>query len=361
MRFSISRTTAAILRGSLAAIAFWAGLSVSAVGAETAKPVLLPVIKQEYPGKPKNIRLVHVPLMKLGDKEIGQPLLLDTGSSGMSIDCEFVLPKEMCSLDGIKIDQETSINGIVVTTQKVEAHYGGSIHYGHLARAKVWLGDETASVSTEQPISFMIRTKVVRRSDGQVVGGKLWPKGMLGISPIGRVDVKGEITSPLNAVAVPEGLHKGYSIGDLGSDWAVCATEDHNCPSVPALAIGVDPKDREGWKFTLIKAAEERFNFPTVSACIVIGEEKPNCLPTLFDTGNSMIYVGGVEAKPLKNGKAVKVATLAEWAFKTRYVPEVAFEKGLPHHVIGLRFFEENRLSIDLSVGLLGLRIVSGE
>lgn len=329
----------------------------SAADAQTAEPIRLPVIKQEYPGKPKNIRLIHVPLMKVGDKSVEVPLLLDTGSVGMSVDCEFVLPLELCSPEGVKIDHQINMDGIVVTPQKMEIHYGGTIQYGNLARAKVVIGDETGSVTTDEPISFMIRTKVVRRFDGKAVSGRLYPKGMMGISPIGQVDAKAEVRSPFESVSVPAGLHKGYSIGDLGMDWVTCATEDKTCPSIPALAIGVDPKDREGWKFTRIKAAEDRYNFPTIESCIVIEDGKPNCLPTLFDTGNSTIFVGGVKSKPLKKGKRVSVRTIVPWDFTTKYTPEVEFEQSLPHHVVGIRFFEENRLAVDLDVGLIALRL----
>ena len=318
--------------------------------------MVLPLIKQEFPGKPKNIRMVYLRLIGVGDRVVDQPLLLDTGSSGMTVDCNVVLPEEMCSTDGIKIDKETVIDGITVTTQQLVAHYGTYDEYGNLARAVVRMGAPDAAAVTEQPIAFLIRTKKVRRSDGQIVGGRLWPKGLIGISPLGAIDEGASVISPLAAVAVPKGLHRGYVIGALGDTWKACTIEDGNCPEVPGLSLGVDPEDNEGWKFTPMSRADARYNFPTVTACLAFGKVTA-CKPTLFDTGNSTIMVAGSGGKPLKKGVPVKLLTLGRWEFETRYSPEVEFVEGLEHHIVGIRFFEDNRLAVDLKAGRIGLWI----
>lgn len=337
-----------------------AGLfQAGAAMAERSAPVALPLLKLEYPGQPENIRMVYLTLAGVGDREIGQPLLLDTGSSGMTVECEVILPADICTPDGIRIEAETVINGIRITTEKVVAHYGSYDEYGQVAFGTLRFGSPGAEVTTGGPVPFLIRTKKVRRSDGAVVGGPLWPKGLIGTSPLGGIGPDQLIISPLAAVPVPEGLNRGYTIGDLGSEWTTCTIEAQDCPSVPGLSFGVDPDDSAGWKFAPIGRGDRGYNFPTVAGCLKIGDQT-HCKPTLFDTGNSTIVVAGVSGAPLRRGAEVTLLTLGRWDFKTEYAPEVEFAPGLGHHILGIRFFEENRLSIDLDRNRIGLRIGDG-
>lgn len=329
---------------------------VQAGPAVAETPVFLPLLKLEYPGQPENIRMVYLSLAGAGDRDIGQPLLLDTGSSGMTVDCDVVLPADLCAPDGIRIEGETVIDGITVTTERVVAQYGTYDEHGQVARATLRLGGPGAEVATEDPVAFVIRTKKVRRSDGAIVGGPLWPKGLIGISPLGGIGPNQNILSPLAAVAVPEGLNRGYTIGDLGRDWTVCTIEGKDCPSVPALALGVDPEEAAGWKFAPLRRSDAGYNFPTVAGCLQVREET-HCKPVLFDTGNSTVVVAGASGAPLPRGEAVTLLSMVRWDFATTYSPEVEFAPGLGHHIVGIRFFEENRLSIDLDRSRIGLRI----
>ena len=116
----------------------------ASVGAE-GLPTKVPLIKLEYPGKPKNIRMLYVKILSLGDRTVNQPLLLDTGSSGMTIDCKSVLPAETCSDTGIKITQDQQIDGITVTTKKAVMNYGTYDEYGNVAYARVTFGSPELS------------------------------------------------------------------------------------------------------------------------------------------------------------------------------------------------------------------------
>ena len=69
---------------------------------------------------------------------------------------DVVLPANLCSTEGIKIDKETRIDGITVTTQQLVAHYGTYDEYGHLAYAVVQMGAPDAAVATSEPIAFLI-------------------------------------------------------------------------------------------------------------------------------------------------------------------------------------------------------------
>ena len=182
-------------------------------------PKTVPLIKVEYPWKPGNIRMVYVNIASLGDHTVNQPLLLDTGSSGMTIECQSALPAHLCSEDGIKITQDQDIDGIRVSTLKTVMTYGTYDEYGNIAYARVTFGSPKAPVSTDTTVPFVIRYKQVKRSTGEIVGGPLWPKGIFGISPVGGSGPDRMIKSPLLQVSVGPGLDKGYYLSPLGAKW----------------------------------------------------------------------------------------------------------------------------------------------
>ncbi|WP_146172475.1 hypothetical protein [Mesorhizobium helmanticense] len=337
----------------------WCFLPAS-VGAEEL-PTKVPLIKLEYPGKPKNIRMLYVKILSLGNRTVNQPLLLDTGSSGMTIDCKSVLPAETCSDTGIKITQDQQIDGIMVTTEEAVMNYGTYDEYGNVAYARVTFGSPDSAVSTITSIPFLIRYKKVRRSTGEIVGGPLWPKGIFGISPVGGGGPDRMIKSPMAYVSVGPGLHRGYYLSPIGTKWKVCTNEGGNCPQVEALHIGV-PKDvKNDFRVQRWKHASSRYNFPTIDSCISWGFE-PTCRPTLYDTGNSTIMLPTGASKPrtsLNTGTKVLVRTdgQEDWNFTTMYNPEVEIVPGLEHNIVGIRYFEKNSLLLDFETREIGLRL----
>lgn len=279
----------------------------------------------------------------------------------MTIECQSVLPAELCSENGIKITESRELDGIIVTTQKVVMHYATYDEYGNVASARVTFGSPDASVSTDRRVSFVIRYKQVRRGTGEIVGGPLWPKGIFGISPIGGEGPNLMIKSPMDAVKVGAGLRKGYYLSPVGSKWKVCTNEDGNCPEVEALHIGIPNDMKKNFRMQKWKQANVRYNFPTLDACLSWGAE-PVCRPTLYDTGNSTIMVPTETSKPYSSLEAgtqivVKSEGQDDWNFKTTYKPEVEIVPGLEHNIVGIRYFEKNSLLVDLDSQEIGLRL----
>lgn len=345
----------------LMAIAAALGATLPPAQCEDAHSLIVPLIKLEYPGEPRNIRMLYVKILSLGDHTVNQPLLLDTGSSGMTIECQSVLSAELCSDTGIKITKDQQIDGIMVTTQQAVMTYGTYDEYGNVAYARVAFGSPKSPVATITAIPFLVRYKVVRRSTGEIVGGPLWAKGTFGISPVGGGGPDRIIKSPLAYVNFGPGLHKGYYLSPIGAKWKVCTNEDGNCPQVEALHIGV-PKDvKRDFRVQSWKVASLRYNFPTIDACISRGFE-PTCRPTLYDTGNSTIMVSTDASAPYSSlNRGTKVLVKADgqddWNFKTTYNPEVEIVPGLEHNIVGIRYFEKNSLLLDFETREIGLRL----
>ncbi|WP_137929726.1 hypothetical protein [Mesorhizobium comanense] len=279
----------------------------------------------------------------------------------MTIECRSVLPAELCSPDGINVTESRDFDGIVVTTQKVVMHYGTYDEYGNVASARVAFGSPDSPVSTDRRVSFLIRYKQVRRDTGEIVGGPLWPRGIFGISPIGGDGPHQMIRSPMSAVNVATGLHRGYYLSAIGSKWKECTNEEGNCPEVEALHIGIPNDVKKSFKMQKWNRASPQYNFPTFESCLSWNSE-PNCRPTLYDTGNSNIMVSADTSKlytSLDAGTKILVKTEGQddWNFTTTYKPEVEIVPGLEHNIVGIRFFEKNSLLVDLETQEIGLRL----
>ncbi|UVK53527.1 hypothetical protein DBIPINDM_007027 [Mesorhizobium sp. AR02] len=304
--------------------------------------------------------MLYVQVLSLGNHTVNQPILFDTGSSGMTIECQSVLPAEICSDTGIKITHDLEIDGIRVSTQQAVMNYGTYDEYGNIAYARVTFGSPKSPVSTDTTIPFLIRYKQVRRSTGEIVGGPLWPKGIFGISPVGGGGPDRMIKSPLALVSVGPGLDRGYYLSPIGAKWKVCTNEAGNCPQVEALHIGVPQDVKKDFRVQRWKEASSRYNFPTIDACISWGFE-PTCRPTLYDTGNSTIMVPTDASAPYSSlSPGTKVLVKADgqedWNFKTTYNPEVEVIPGLEHNIVGIRYFEKNSLLLDFETREIGLR-----
>ena len=344
---------------SLTFIALIVG-TVHPTHAAGSDPPVIPLIKLEYPGQPRNIRMLYVDLRALGERQIAQPLLFDTGSAGVTVECSVVLPEKLCSHAGIKIDKETVIDGITVTTQKIVSHYGTYDEYGNLAFARMTIGRKGQSVATSGPVPFLVRYKKVRRSTGEIVGGPLWPLGVFGVSPVGG-QVSGKLQSPMAAFEVAPGLHRGFYLSPIGTKWRQCTNEERNCPIVDALHIGIPDALRKNFKLSKWVRASGRHNFPTVETCIAL-ENLNICQPTLFDTGNSTVMIAGQSKRsksslPIGTSLKVSGADFGTWRFNTTYRPEVELYPNLDTNIIGIRYFETNSLMFDLGTQEIGFRL----
>ena len=123
------------------------------------------------------------------------------------------------------------------------------------------------------------------------MGGPLWPLGTFGVSP-GGIEPDQSIRSPIDAVALGGNMHRGYRLDPIGRRWKVCTNERGDCPTTRSLHIGLSDQDRDGYQLWKLKRANPAHNLPTLDACIGWQTSKI-CEPTLFDTGNSTIMIGG--------------------------------------------------------------------
>lgn len=338
-----------------------AGFILIAIPEASADTSPVPLIKLEYPGNPPNIRMLYVRVLALGNRRVDVPLLFDTGSAGITIACESVLPTHYCSTDGIKIKKNLELDGLTVTTRRIVSQYGTYDEYGNLAFARIRFGSEASSVTSSEAVPLLIRYKKVRRATGEVVGGPLWPKGIFGVSPVGA-QADGFLRSPIEAIDVPPGWHRGYRLSPIGAAWRACTNEQRNCPEVAALYLGVDEAARKSFALAKLGKVKSQHYLPFVEACVAWLDQTV-CRPTIYDTGNSTIMIAG--EPPAGAGPSLAVGTdvsvtgpdARAWRFTTLYQPEVEFAPHMDIHLIGIRYFETNSLLVDVDAQEIGIRL----
>ncbi|RYE28772.1 MAG: hypothetical protein EOP42_16010, partial [Sphingobacteriaceae bacterium] len=104
----------------------------------TAKPVSIGLIQF---GNDANKR-IFIPITKIGTQNVNYNSVFDTGSSGMTMDANGLLPADMITSSGITVAADSVlVNGITVTSQQAVISFGGKLNatkeYGNLAYAAV--------------------------------------------------------------------------------------------------------------------------------------------------------------------------------------------------------------------------------
>lgn len=319
--------------------------------------VQLPLIKLSNPTAGHRL---YIKLLGLGQRKVDVPLLFDTGTPGISVDCKAVLGPKLCTEDGIKADKELLVDGIRITSQKISNKFETVIEYGQLAYAQIKFGSPASLVSTSKEIPFVLRYKEEDRQTGKTIHTE--NMGVFGVSPIDATSQGEFLKSPLTSVEVSPGLLQGFYLTPIGANWVRCSNKKNDCPPAMSLHIGVDENIKKEFTLTKINRLSNRYPFPTVEACVAFQDQRI-CKQTLFDTGAIKTIIS---KKPKTSRetflRAGETATLSgpivgEWKFQTKTNAEFQLTDGIDFNVIGIRYFEKNSLLFDLETGQMGFRM----
>src|SRR5581483_318822 len=97
-------------------------------------------------------RVLLEPVTQIGTKSVNYDLVFDTGSGGMVIDANGIIPSSMITSTGFSFSGDsTVVNGITITNQTNMISYGDDANttdnvYGNLAYASVTVGDNNGKV-----------------------------------------------------------------------------------------------------------------------------------------------------------------------------------------------------------------------
>ena len=170
-------------------------------------------------------KIVYTFVAKIGTKDVSSAdydLLFDTGSGGMVIDANGILPSGMITSTGFNFTGDsTVVNGITIYNQKSTIQYGVDANttdnvYGYLAYASVTLGDENGSIVIKR-LPFFLYYKA---DDGN---GNTYPPhefDVLGVSSEYDITFPNSayVTSPFSYFDPGTGLKKGFKMAALGTN-----------------------------------------------------------------------------------------------------------------------------------------------
>ncbi|MDB5031650.1 hypothetical protein [Mucilaginibacter sp.] len=230
-------------------------------------------------------RRIFIAISQIGSQPLASPygLVFDTGSTGMTIDANGILPASMITANGLIVAGDSvNVNGITVTSQQALITYGGvdgSVQeYGNLAYATVQLGDGHGSITTPR-IPFFIYYKIVNTTTGKPLAAH--SADVFGVGP-GVSYTSRLIGSPLSYFKLGANITNGFRLAVLpSSGFNTTATY------VPDLLyIGLTPKDLSGSNFIMHTLSYNAISgyLPNITSTVTYGGTSTSA-SILFDTG----------------------------------------------------------------------------
>lgn len=236
------------------------------------------------------VKALQMDVSKIGNKSLDLDLTFDTGSGGLVVDAQGLLPASMISSTGFAFSGDsTVVNDITITSHTAIVEYGDDDNtlskvYGNLAYASVTIGDSKGNITIKR-LPFFIYYKAINAQ------GKLYPPhefDVLGVSSGYDItfDNSTYITSPFAYFDPGNGLTKGFKIAALGaSDFSEAGTY------VPAVTVGLTQADltSSGFNMTPIEPVDGEGYVPMVPGTIMYNNHNFSA-SLIFDTGTSPYY-----------------------------------------------------------------------
>ncbi|WP_342645225.1 hypothetical protein [Mucilaginibacter sp. CSA2-8R] len=235
---------------------------------------------------------IFISISQIGSQPLPTPYfgIFDTGSSGLTIDANGLIPASMITANGIQFPGDSiSVNGITITNKTARYAYGdatgSTLEYGNLAYAPVTIGNSAGSVTTKR-IAFFLYYKIV---DGT---GKQLPQHSADVFGVGPGNGSGfsyaAIESPLNGFTLPVGITSGFKLAKLSSAFTIKGDFIQNL-----LTIGLVPDDlatTSGFVMHPLTNSSVGGYSPNIPATITYGATSTPAL-ILFDTGAPSVSV----------------------------------------------------------------------
>ncbi len=345
----------------------------------TPKKVGLYELKQSNSDNSISRVLVMV-IPEIGTKKLNQSieLVFDTGSGGLVIDANEVLPSSMITPSGFNFTGDsTVVDGITITNQKNTIVFGDDANttntvYGNLAYANVTLGDQADNIVVKR-IPFFLYYKVVNSG-----GSSNFDKGdfdVFGVSDQFDITFNNGVSvySPLNYYEPGTGLTKGFKMPALGTD--NFTTSGAYVPGV--ITLGLTPDDlssSSGYTMTHLSLQNDGSYSPDIASTVtyngkqVTNSQNRSQVYVLFDTGTipySYIqdYSGPNSLTLVPTNSKVTIKTNSGFNYTytitdTDYITYVENPNQSREDttIFGIEFFLENSFLLDYAHHTLGVK-----
>jgi hypothetical protein len=331
-----------------------------------AKPTKLGV----YEADSSIFKLVYMNVMTVGTQTVNDAPLFDTGSGGLVIDADGLLPPSMITNSGFTFTGDsTVVNGITITNQTSTVEYGDDVSttdkvYGNLAYASVTIGDATGNIVIKR-LPFFIYYKAV---DSKGVKYAVHEFDVLGVSPEYDISFPNNtfITSPFNSFDPGNGLTKGFKMAALGT--SNFSYEGNFVPDVVTLGLtAADLSSSSGFVMHELTFNAGDGYSPVIPATIAYGT-KTVSTEVVFDTGTEPY--GYIEDKTaprtttlLPQNTSVTVATTAgfNYSYTTSATDNLTYLEnptgsGGAVSIVSLEYFLNNEYLLDYTNHQIGLK-----
>ncbi|HZY37501.1 MAG TPA: hypothetical protein VFE53_12675 [Mucilaginibacter sp.] len=332
-------------------------------------PVATPTKLGLYEADSAEYRELIVAVSKIGNQSIDDGLIFDTGSGGMVIDAQGLIPATMISSSGFTFTGDsTVVNGITITKQTATLQYGADSStlttvYGNLAYAPVTLGDQGENVIVKR-LPFCIYYKATD-ANGKTLSAHYFDTFGVNSEYI-YFSGNSYITSPFSYFDPGSGLTKGFKMAALGmSNFSLAGTY---VPGLVTLGLtSSDVSSSSGFTMHTVNFYQGDGYVPIFPTSVSYNS-KSISTNLLFDSGTSgYSYIEDTSAASaltlLPQGTQLTVTTNA--AFVYTYTTEAAQNltyienpnlTGGQFSIMSIDFFLTNEYMQNFSNQQLGLK-----
>lgn len=322
-------------------------------------------------------KILFIPVTTLGTQTLSSnynALVFDTGSGGMVIDAEGILPASMITSSGFNFTGDSTVyDGITITNQTNTIEYGDdvsteSIVYGNLAYADVTVGDETGNVVIKR-VPFFLYYKATDSKGNKYPSHEF---DVFGVNPQFDIQIDRSnavaIESPFTYYTPGTGLTKGFKMGALGTGNFSSASEVPITAGVITLGLtAADLASSSGFTTSTLQYNANDGADPYLPATITYNSKSISA-NVLFDTGTDPYnYIEDNSAAntitmlPASTPVKVLLTTGFDYSFTTTptdYLTQVE-NPGTsqnPITILSLEFFLNNEYMLDYTDHTLGLK-----
>jgi hypothetical protein len=333
-------------------------------------PVATPTSLGLYETDSSIYKLLLIAVSNIGTQHVDYGLVYDTGSGGMVIDANGILPASMITSSGFNFTGDsTVVNGVTITSQTSIVEYGNDAAsidkvYGNLAYAPVTVGDQNGNIVIKR-LPFFIYYKAVNASGTSFPAHEF---DTFGVNEEYDVTFSNNvfITSPFSYFDPGNGLTRGFKMAALGTgNFSLAGTYS---PGVITLGLtSSDLSSSSGFSTTQLSFFAGAGYAPIVPAAITYNSINFQT-DVLFDTGTDPYsyiedptFNGNLTLLPANT--PITVAT--NFGFNYDYTTtatdnltnvENPTTSGANVSILSLEFFLNNEFMLDFTDHKLGLK-----
>ncbi len=318
-----------------------------------------------------NFRQLQINVSKIGTQTVSYGLVFDTGSGGMVIDAQGVLPASLITSSGFNFTGDsTVVNGITVTSQKQIVQYGDSDSsstkvYGNLAYAPVTIGDVNGNIVIKR-LPFFIYYKAVDAKGTQQSPHEFDVMGVLDEYDVTFAN-NAYITSPFTYFDPGTGLTKGFKMAALGTS---NFSNNGYATFVPGvLTLGLTSSDlssSSGFVMNQLTFYQGAGYLPYLPTTVTYGS-KTSTTYALFDSGTDPYNfiedktVSSTSLLPTNTAITAATGTGFTYSYTTTSTESPTYIEnpgsgGSNFAIFGMQYFLTNEYMLDYTNHQLGLK-----